>query len=323
MEQIGVGVIGVGFMGANHARAYASLTDADLIGVADIDRSRAETIARELGVDAFLPDELLADPAVEAVSICTNDEQHVRPTLDALAAKKHVLLEKPIATSLDDADRILSAAERSSGCFLVGHILRFEPRYVEAKRLVETGEIGDVVSIYARRLNALGAQNVLKGRVSVLSFLGVHDFDICSWLAASAPVKLTCEARRGVLSSRGFDVEDQTFTLIRFANDAIACVEAGWVLPDAHPRRADFALEVIGTQGVINIELMAQGVAVCTENGYRFPSFGHGIEYELEHFLKCARGEQKPRISGQDARVALSLSLAAQTSAREGRSIGL
>ena len=113
-------------------------------------------------------------------------------------------------------------------------------------------------------------------------------------------------------------MEDQTFTLIRYKNDVIACVEAGWILPDTHPRGADFRMEIIGTAGSINIELMTQGISICDSKGYRFPSTGHGIELELAHFLNCVKGEESPGITGREARDALELSLAARRSAKEG-----
>ena len=172
-------------------------------------------------------------------------------------------------------------------------------------------------------MNAASAQDTLKGRVSVLSFLGVHDLDLCHWMAKAPAVRVYSEVRRGLLSSRGFDVEDQTFTLVRFENNVIACVEAGWVLPDTHPRKADFGMEIVGTEGVINMELMSHGIAICDNQGYHFPAFGHGIEQELSHFLRCVRREESPGISGQEARDALELSLAAQRSAREGSPVEL
>ena len=210
-----VGVIGVGFMGTHHAETYAAMPDAELMGVADIDQARAASVAEKFGIRAYEDmRQLLADPNVAAVSICTNDEQHVEPSLAALAAGKHVLLEKPIATTLGDADRVLAAANGSTKCFLVGHILRFEQRYVAAKQAVDAGQIGEVISIFARRMNAASAQNILEGRVSVLSFIGVHDLDLCHWIADAPAVRVYCEVRRGLLASRGFDVEDQTFTLV-------------------------------------------------------------------------------------------------------------
>lgn len=324
MESTGIAVIGTGFMGTIHARTYMGMPDAELVGITDLDPGRARDLAKELGVAAFSStSELLADSRVRAVSICTNDEGHLEPALAALAAGKHVLLEKPIATTLPDADAIVEASEAAEGHLLAGHTLRFENRYARAHKEIRDGSIGEVVSIFARRVGSAATQEALRGRVSVLSFLGVHDFDICRWLADSPAQSVYTQERRGLLSSRGFDVEDQTFTLIRFQNGSIACVEAGWILPQSHPRRADFCLEVLGTEGVVNLDLASSGISVCRSDGYRWPDFGHGIENELSHFLRCVRGEQTPGATAAEARNALEISLAAQLSAQTGRPVEL
>jgi predicted dehydrogenase len=325
MIEVKVGVIGVGFMGFQHAEMYASMDSAELVGVVDLRAERAKEVAETLDVKAYQSvDDLLADPDVEAVSICTNDERHVEPTLAALKAAKHVLLEKPIATTLEDADRIIRAAEARERCFLVGHTLRFERRYVEAARQAAAGEIGEIVSIFARRIGAASTQKDLLGRVSVLSFLGVHDFDICCWLAASPAVRVYSQARSGMLASHGYRVEDQAFTLICFENNVIACVESGWILPDVHPRRGEFRLDITGTNGTISLDLTSAGMSVCGKRGYRLPRlFGHGLEYEIQHFLTCVRGQESPRVKPQDARNALELSLAAQQSMKTNQPVAL
>lgn len=325
MNEVTVGVIGVGFMGSQHAEMYASMDSVGLAGVANIRSERAKEVADPLNVKAYQSvDELLADPDIEAVSVCTNYESHVEPTLAALEAGKHVLLEKPIATTLEDADLIMSAVEAQEKCFLVGHTLRFEQRYVEAARQVAAGEIGEIVSIFARRIGAASTQEGLRGRVSVLSFLGVHDFDICCWLAASPAVRVYSEARIGMLASRGYNVEDQAFTLISFENNIVACVESGWILPDVHPRRGEFRLDITGTIGTISLDLTSAGISVCGKQGYRLPKlFGHGLEHEIRHFLRCVRGQESPRVKAQDARNALELSLAAQESVQTNKPVTL
>ena len=317
VRQVGVGVIGVGVMGENHAQAYSRHPLANLAAVCDVDGDRANAIAAQCGGEAYTDAaQLLARDDVEAVSICTPDHLHVEPTLAALDAGKHVLLEKPIATALADADTIIAAVKRASTKFMVGFIVRFDPKYAKIKEMLETGELGELESLFARRQNSLAAQDVLKGRVSVLSFLGVHDFDIMCWLADSRPVRVFTESVFGVLKSRGFDVEDQTFTLVRFENGVAACTDIGWALPTTHPRKADFKLQAIGTKGVADLDMVEQGLRTCLEGaGMQFPSFGHSIDAEVGHFIDCIREDREPLISAQDGRVALEVSLAAQQSA--------
>lgn len=325
VQQLRVGVIGVGVMGAIHAQAYARHAQADLVAVCDLDATRAQEVARQCNCDAHDDVEtLLARDDIDAASICTPDPFHVEPTLAALEAGKHVLLEKPIATTLADADTIISAVEQAGLTFMVGHIVRFDPKYAKVKEMVERGELGDLVSIFARRHNSLAAQDVLKGRVSVLSFLGVHDFDVMCWIAGSRPARVFTESRFGVLKEQGFNVEDGTYTALRFESGAIGCADIGWALPATHPRKADFKLQVIGSKGVADLDMMEQGFRTfLAGQGARFPSFGHSIDAEVGHFIDCVMRGADPLITRQDARLALEVSLAAQRSADTHKVVAL
>ena len=324
MEPVKVAVVGVGVMGSQHVEAYSRSLAAKLTAVVDLREERARLVAERFGLPAFTDTrEMLAKAEVQGVSICTDDERHVEPALACLAAGKHVLLEKPIATTLADADTIIQAAERPGTKLLVGHIVRFDPRYAHVKQRLDAGELGELEAVFARRLNHVGLQDVLRGRVSVLSFLGVHDFDYILWLSGCRPVRVHTESVAKVHRAAGYDVEDHTFTLIRFTSGAIACVEAGWVLPDSHPRRADFKLEVIGTKGVAQYDLLSMELAVCTQRGWEVPRIGQGLDLEIAHFLDCIRNDTPPLVTGADGRAALGLSLAAQESARTGRIVEL
>jgi UDP-N-acetylglucosamine 3-dehydrogenase len=324
METVNVAVVGVGKMGVNHAAAYSRNAAARLRAVVDVREEVARDVAERFGVPAFGDvGRMLQEADVDAVSICTSDAHHTAPALACFAAGKHVLLEKPIATSLSDAGQIIEAAGEAGVKFLVGQIVRFDPAYAHVKTRLDSGELGELEAVFARRLNNVGSQEILGGRISVLSFLGVHDFDYVRWLAGSEPVRVHTESIAKVHKSAGLDVEDHTFTLIRFANGVIACVEAGWVLPDAHPRKADFKLEVIGTRGMAQVDLLGGGLAVCTERGWEVPPMGQALDAEIAHFIECILEDSAPLVSGEDGLAALRISLAAQESAKTGRTVEL
>ena len=325
VRRLGVGVIGVGVMGEIHAQAYARHPLANLVAVCDVDEGRAGHVAAECGAVPYVDAaDLLARDDIDAVSICTPDPLHVEPTLAALAAGKHVLLEKPIATTLPDADTIVRAVRAASTKFMVGFIVRFDPRYARVKDMIDSGQLGQLETLSARRHNSFAAQDVLRGRVSVLSFLGVHDFDIMCWMAGSRPVRVYTESVARVLKSKGFDVEDQTFTLIRFENGVAGCADIGWALPTTHPRKADFKLQAIGSQGVVDIDMMEQGLRAYVEGqGTQFPSFGHSIDAEVSHFIECVLEDRPTLVTAEDGRVALEVSLAAQRSADSNEVVNL
>jgi predicted dehydrogenase len=320
MDPVKVAVVGAGLMGAQHAEAYSHNRSARLLAVVDVREEVARSVADRFAARACSDvSEMLAETDVDAVSICTSDAQHTAPALACFAAGKHVLLEKPIATTLPEADEIIQAARSAGVKFLMGQIVRFDPAYAHVQARLAGGELGELEAVFARRLNHVGSQDTLQGRVSVLSFLGVHDFDYILWLSGSKPVRVHTESVAKVHKAAGRDVEDHTFTLIRFANGVVACVEAGWVLPDSHPRRADFKLEVIGTHGMAQVDLLGGGLAVCTERGWELPPMGQALNSEIAHFLDCILDDKQPLVSGEDGREALRLSLAAEESARTGR----
>jgi len=324
MEPTKVAVVGVGTMGEQHAAAYARTPLAELEAVVDLRKDLANRVAERFGVRAFTStQEMLEEADVEAISVCTNDERHVDPALACFEAGRHVLLEKPIATTLEDADTIIGGADRAGVKLLVGHIVRFDARYAQVKARLDRGDLGELEAAFARRLNSIGSQSVLRGRVSVLSFLGVHDFDYLLWLSSSRPVRVHTESVARVHKAAGYAVEDHTFTLIRFASGAIACVEAGWVLPESHPRGADIKLEVIGTHGMAQVDLVPNELVFCTGRGWEVAPIGHAIDAEVAHFLECVRKGRQPLVTGQEAREALRLSLAAQGSAETGRTVEL
>ncbi len=324
MDPVRVAVVGVGLMGRQHVAAYGRHALAELVGVVDVREDVARAVGVELGVPAFADVEaLLAGVGVDAVSICTSDDCHVAPALACLAAGRHVLLEKPIATTLADADRIVAAAEAAAGKLLVGHTVRFDPAYAHLKQRFDAGDFGELLAVYARRLNFQGLQQILHGRVSVLSFLGVHDFDYVLYLSGRRPVTVHTESVAKVLAAAGYDVEDHTFTLIRLDGGAIACVEVGWALPDNHPRRGDFKLEIVGSTGVGQFDLLSGSLAVCTAAGWEIPRMGSALDVEIAHFLDCVAGETPPLVTAAEARNALQLSLAAQESARTGEIVRL
>ena len=185
---ITVGLLGGGFMGAAHAANYAALGDRVRVKTVGSRRSdRAAAVAAS--VAAELTDDLesvLRDPEVDVVDVCLPTAMHRELAEAALAAGKHVLLEKPIALTLEDADAIVAASEASDRLLMVGLVLRFWPEYVELQRRIAAGELGRPLSVTAQRLsppadwNDWMADAARSGGVAV--DLLVHDFDQMNWL---------------------------------------------------------------------------------------------------------------------------------------------
>jgi UDP-N-acetylglucosamine 3-dehydrogenase len=316
-------------MGERHARIYAGLPDVELVAVCDV----REGAARELGVRTGAEPctdyrALLRRDDLDAVSVCTPDGLHRKPCELAIRAGRHVLVEKPIATTAADAEAIAEAAAKAGVVLLVGHCLRFDPRYDQARQAVERGELGAIQTIYTRRANTVAAQDRLGGRCPLPLFLGVHDYDVMRWLAGSEVERVTAESKWGMLKDQGFPVEDANCALLRFASGALGIAELNWILPRGFPAAGDHRLEIVGTAGVLSIATLETGlrradgqrtVQVDTASAPSVQGHPGGMFYfEMRHFIDCVRGRATPAVTPRDAVMALRIALAVERAAATG-----
>jgi predicted dehydrogenase len=267
------------------------------------------------------------------VIVATVEDQHRQPCLAAFAAGAGVLVEKPLATTIADAEAIVAAAGTANRPLLTGHVLRFDARYVRLHDTVLSGAIGDPLTLYARRLNGVAAQDRLRGRCSLPLFLGVHDYDVVRWVTGSDVAEVVARARRGFLADRGMPVEDANVALLTLANGALATVELGWILPDTHPTGFDQRLDVNGSRGRVELVGHESGVTVMDGDRLSWPDTQlwptlHGevdgaLRRETWHFVDVLRGQATPLVTGGDGLAALRIALAVEESARSGTAVRL
>jgi UDP-N-acetylglucosamine 3-dehydrogenase len=323
-------VIGLGFFGEIHAEVVAALPGAELRAVCTRRPERLHEIQRRLGVPRAYRDyrELLADPDVEAVSVVTHVADHVQPAVAALRAGKHVLLEKPMAPSVADCDRIIAAALKADRILMVGHICRFNPRYDILRERVRAGELGRVVSMYARRNIPAAVSRTVLEKIDPLLGDGVHDTDLMLWMSG-AKIESVYALTHSV---RGLKNPDIGWAMYRFEGGAIGVIEDVWFLPEGTPFRIHEQMEVIGTEGAAyvhggDMNLVVQGGTgtQCPDTLY-WPRV-HGetvgaLRAELEYFVGCvAKGTRPTVVTPEEARAAVAAVTAAQRSARLGRAV--
>ena len=329
MQPIRVAVIGAGHMGERHARIYAGMPDVELVAVCDTREDAARDLAARTAASAYSDfGELLRRDDLDAVSVCTPDGLHREPSELAMLGGRHVLVEKPIATTLADAGAMVEAAARAGVMLLVGHCLRFDPRYDQARQAVERGELGAIQTIYTRRANTVAAQDRLGGRCSLPLFLGVHDYDVMRWLVGSEVERVTAESKWGLLQEQGFPVEDANCALLRFADGVLGIAELSWILPRGFPAAGDHRLDVVGGAGSLSIATLETGLrradgqrAVQVDTTAAPSVQGHpgGMYYfELRHFVDCVRGRATPAVTPHDAVMALRIALAVERAATTG-----
>ena len=334
-EAIGLGVVGLGFMGRRYARFLSGIEGVRLAGVYDLDGDLAREVAAECGGTVFPDlDSLVTALDVAGVIVCTPEDRHLEPVLAALAAGKPVLVEKPVAHTLDAAHAIAHAAARAAVPVLPGHLLRFEPRWAGAWRRIAAGEIGDVVSIATRRIGNVRDQEVLRGRTTIPLYYGVHDLDVLRWFAGAEATTIFARRRSGALRATGYDIDDLYCAVVTFENGALGSAELGWHVPATVTAARSAGVFVIGTDGVVQIDQLATGLESWTtgqldtgvdgmfwSEAYGVP--GGALGLEIRHFADCVRGRQEPAIQLSDGIEALRLSLAMEQAAATGEVINL
>ena len=243
---VSVGVVGLGYWGPNLARNFDALPEAELSWLCDGSPEQLERVAgRFPGVRAATElDELLADPALDAVAIATPVPTHAPLARRCLAAGKHVFVEKPLAQSLADADAVVADARDSGRTLMVGHLLEYHPGVERLKGLVDSGELGTVHYIYGNRLN-LGK---LRADENALWSLGAHDVSVVLRLAEEEPTE--CHAFGASYMREG--VEDVVFCFLRFPSGLAAHLHLSWL--DPHKERR---FTVVGSRRMATFDDMA------------------------------------------------------------------
>ncbi len=261
MERIDVAIIGAGTWGATHASILGEYDAVRLTGVCDVDRSKAEALAAKHGIPAehVYTDHraMLRDCPIDAVSIVTPDFLHRDAAIDSANAGKHLLIEKPLATTRRDVEDIMEAVARNGVRMMVDLHNRFNPPFAVAKASLDAGEIGNPYSAYFR-LNDVRwvATDMLRwaAESSILWFLGTHSLDTLRWFFDDEVEQVHSVSRKGILSGRGVDTEDIFQTILEFRKGGIATMENGWITPDSHPCVNDIKFNLTGTRGMFSID---------------------------------------------------------------------
>ncbi len=332
MQQIRYGVIGLGWFGEKHCEALSAIPSVDLCAVCTRTESRLEEVAERFSVPQTYTDynAMLADADLDAVSVVTMWDQHTAPAVAALEAGKHVFLEKPMASTVDDCETIVAAAEAAAGHLMVGHICRFNPRYAAAKAEIASGRIGKIISMYARRNIPAGVTTEILDKIGPIIGDGVHDTDLMLWYSGDSVVSAYAQD----LNVRGKKHADLGWTMYRFANGAIGVLENVWCLPDTTAFQIDERMEIIGTEGSIHIHETHPNFSVCDAVGWRSPDTTywpelHGqragaLRDELSYFVQClADGKRPDVIEPRESMEAVRACLAAEESARTGAVVTL
>ena len=327
-----IGVIGLGFIGEKYCDVLSNLEGAQLVGVVDSDPQKLKQAAEKYGVEAWPTyKELLSRDDLDAIAVCTPDHLHREPAVAAARAGKHLIVEKPLATTVQDAEEIVYETERQGVILQVGHVLRFNSRYWEGRSAIEKGEIGELIYLNAYRRALRGSPHRLKGRVSPVFYLGVHDLDIVRWYAGDEVKQVYASSVRRMHTSLG--VDDTVVATIRFKKGAMAVVESTWIMHPASNRPLQTGILAVGTKGTVQVYWEPTVMIASDESGVNNPDTDlwpviHGARWgdlhvELCNFIRCVQDKTTPCVTGYDGLQTVRIAAAIEKSALLGQPVKL
>lgn len=314
MKKLGVAVIGTGFWGKNHARVYKELNSTELIAVCDVNPKRANSIANQFNVKAYMnTSKMLKNKKIDAVSICTWSTKLAKEAKKSLKMKKHVLVEKPMATNSKQAKNLIETANENSVCLAVGFLMRFIPGLKRIKEAVTNNEIGDMVCATAKRVSQWPERI---GDVGVVKDTAIHDIDIMKYITDEDPIGVY--AKTGNMKHRKF--EDYAQIMLTYKDGKSAFIESNWLTP--YKTRE---LVVTGSEAIMKLDYITQELLIEKQKKTIQPKykFKEPLKLELEHFVNCINKKETPIISGLDGLKALKIAEAALKSSIKGRVIKL
>lgn len=345
MNKTKVALLGAGFIAEIHAESYARFVpDAELVAVYSRTKQNAQTFADKHGIPHAFDsiEELLATVDCDVVDICVPNFQHYEACMAAARANKHVIIEKPLCFTLEQADEMIAACKANGKFLMYAEELCFAPKYERVRAIVESGAVGDIFMLKQAEQHSGPHSRWFyeadKAGGGVLMDMGCHAFAWFRWMLGNAPVKSVYADMSQVMHDT--DAEDHSLVMVEFEaphGKVIGLAQNSWCKQGG----MDDHMEILGTKGVAYGDLFRgnsstvysiDGYDYASEkagatHGWTFPifeeAFNQGYPHELKHFIHCVRTGEQPLVTGEDGRAVLEILYAAYASAKLGRKVEL
>ncbi len=274
--QVKVAVVGTGIMGKNAVMVWQRHPEVEVVAVCDKDSERARSVAKELGIKKFYDNhaELLNHEDIDAVHVNTPDWAHRDPVVDSLKAGKHVLVEKPMTTDVQEADEIVDAVRKSGKKFQVSYNHRWLSVYHKIYSDIRAGKIGKCLMGFAKKNDPILVPTEWlpwAAKSSPAWFLSSHDIDLMSWWVDSEGDEVYANGAKDVLKKRGIDTFDAIQAQVKFKNGFFATFESAWIYSNKSPYMPDSYMEVVGTDGHIFSDRKAEAIEMADKEAYSYP----------------------------------------------------
>ncbi|MBW2976389.1 Gfo/Idh/MocA family oxidoreductase [Candidatus Woesearchaeota archaeon] len=332
MDKINVAVIGTGSMGKNHARVYSEMPHANLVAVCDSNKEAAKEIAGRYKTNCYSDyKEMLEKEKLDAASLCVPTKLHKQVAIDLIKNKIGILVEKPIATTIEEAGEIIDAAKKNKVKLMVGHIERFNPVITELKKRIEGNELGKIINVDCERLS-LFPQRIID--VGVTVDLAIHEIDILKYLIGSKIKRVYAETAQRFHSSH----EDLLIGTVRFENSILGVISTNWLTP-----KKVREIKVTGEKGMFVANYLTQELyfyekefaakEVDYNKGFIMGKEGKKIKVEIKNeeplknelsaFIGCIKNNKEPPVTGKDGLDALYVAQKFLESAKKNKVIEL
>jgi predicted dehydrogenase len=316
-SKLKMAIVGAGIWGENHAKIYQAHPFCEVVAVCDKRKEKAQALAAKMGIPRWYDsyEEMFKQSGCDAVAIVTPDFAHAAIAIKAAEYGKHVLVEKPLATTREDVFAMTAAFEKYKVRAMVDLHNRWSPAFNVARQSVEKGELGIPYSGYMR-LNDIKwvATDMLPwaAKSSILWFLGSHSLDTLRWFFDDDVKRVYSVSREGILKGLGVDTVDTYLTTLEFKKGGIAHMENGWITPNANPSVNDIKFTILGDKGMISLDVSNHNlIQKYTDEKVTVPDmvvqhsvFGHpsGFAFEsIRSFVDCLLSGEAFHVSVTDA----------------------
>ena len=342
--KVKVEIIGSRFEADIHAASFQILPDeAEVVAVASPTPGNAENLAKRYGIERVFTDykQMLAEKDIEMITITAPNYLHAQMTIDAANVGKHVVCEKPLCMTLEEADEMIDTCKKKGVLLMYAEELFFTPKYVKAKQMADEGAFGKIYLVKQMEKHfgphADWFWDVERSGGGVFMDMGCHGIAFSYWFLDRPEIKnVYCQMATHIHKDKTKG-EDDSICIIEFANGAIGMIEDSWARRGGMEDR----IEVYGEGGVTYADLhMGNALPTFSEYGYGYavekaPStkgwtwpvfdelYNYGFPQEMQHFARCVRGKEEPQATGEDGRVVQEVLYAGYKSAGQGKKIEL
>lgn len=326
MKKIGVGIISFEhFHAMSYAECFNRIDGCSLVAVADPDESRGRAMAERFSTRYMGVDELLAEDSIEAVCIGSANARHREDVVRAAEAGKNIMVEKPIATTVSDAEHMIDVCRRKGVLLQVAFVMRYSPIVLEARKAIDSGSVGEILAMSGTNHGSMpGGWFVdaeLSGGGAILDHT-VHVADLMNWFIGSRARSVF--AVGGSRLHKGLGIDDSGFVLVKY-DGAIGSIDPSWSRPEGYPIWGDVRMRIFGSEATLEFDGFSQNLGVARAGkGLSLVGYGSNVDlYTCMDLVDSTIKGSPPRSTGEDGLAALEVALGAYRSIESGRCVDL